>query len=749
MVKWQKDFITIYKVTCTEPRFAEALERRFFGFVGDGKQYAARREAFEITREGSTCKIKLSNLNYAVDLASFFSKEIKNGTSIQTIGTAIAQETTLNEKDTIKNFEEEIRRNRSTIEGLEASYTAVEKRARYLTTTNEELTRTYQQAEETYRRETDQKLLDLETALANKDSFGKEIEEFRKIEESWKKVKECIGERELEEIITITREGSEAYLRAQIPKYDDIEKLGGREQILAEKGRTFEETEIHKEIKKAEGIIGYYNRLRKYFTEKGVIINKEAAEADLDLPEALLPRVFATTKEVVPKYEAIIREGEETRKQHKQKQELAQFLEKGEKEYQDIAKIPKEIEEILGTKKTITLELRLLGEDTENSIFEGSLPIEKTNAETELGRTVQLCMLATITDQENFPGLEYSETGDKTIKYRFKLPKTKPQTALQTTHTLSERMTALLGETDFGLAGGKLRILYTGIIGELPRFETEKRPLIEIEESTPKGEGIKLNKDSQTLTYKEFIRFQEDEASLLGIYLPTIEDLNLSQKKGNEEGTKVNHLGAREIILAMASTGKVRSKKIAPGVKERLERLYGFSIPEEKGSYKYSSRVNGWFASLSPDFIEKLDNFIQANPCFNVTEKIRKKNLRGYLEQERKLLYTFRSKIPLGLHTVRQAIEYEKIAEDRIFAGESFSPGTARSPLSVRAAQVTDHYVILDILKNNPRNRIELLRNIRSFLPIINEYYLRESLLRLREANMEDRLEKTIGVLHR
>ena len=132
MVKWQKDFITIYKVTCTEPRFAEALERRFFGFVGDGKQYAARREAFEITREGSTCKIKLSNLNYAVDLASFFSKEIKNGTSIQTIGTAIAQETTLNEKDTIKNFEEEIRRNRSTIEGLEASYTAVEKRARYL-----------------------------------------------------------------------------------------------------------------------------------------------------------------------------------------------------------------------------------------------------------------------------------------------------------------------------------------------------------------------------------------------------------------------------------------------------------------------------------------------------------------------------------------------------------------------------------------------------------------------------------------
>src|SRR3989338_3856489 len=658
MVKWQKDFITIYKVTCTEPRFAEALERRFFGFVGDGKQYAARREAFEITREGSTCKIKLSNLNYAVDLASFFSKEIKNGTSIQTIGTAIAQETTLNEKDTIKNFEEEIRRNRSTIEGLEASYTAVEKRARYLTTTNEELTRTYQQAEETYRRETDQKLLDLETALANKDSFGK------KIEESWKKVKECIGERELEEIITITREGSEAYLRAQIPKYDDIEKLGGREQILAEKGRTFEETEIHKEIKKAEGIIGYYNRLRKYFTEEGVIINKEAAEADLDLPEALLPR-------------------------------------------------------------------------------------EKTNAETELGRTVQLCMLATITDQENFPGLEYSETGDKTIKYRFKLPKTKPQTALQTTHTLSERMTALLGETDFGLAGGKLRILYTGIIGELPRFETEKRPLIEIEESTPKGEGIKLNKDSQTLTYKEFIRFQEDEASLLGIYLPTIEDLNLSQKKGNEEGTKVNHLGAREIILAMASTGKVRSKKIAPGVKERLERLYGFSIPEEKGSYKYSSRVNGWFASLSPDFIEKLDNFIQANPCFNVTEKIRKKNLRGYLEQERKLLYTFRSKIPLGLHTVRQAIEYEKIAEDRIFAGESFSPGTARSPLSVRAAQVTDHYVILDILKNNPRNRIELLRNIRSFLPIINEYYLRESLLRLREANMEDRLEKTIGVLHR
>src|SRR3989344_2653434 len=486
MVKWQKDFITIYKVTCTEPRFAEALERRFFGFVGDGKQYAARREAFEITREGSTCKIKLSNLNYAVDLASFFSKEIKNGTSIQTIGTAIAQETTLNEKDTIKNFEEEIRRNRSTIEGLEASYTAVEKRARYLTTTNEELTRTYQQAEET--------------------------EEFRKIEESWKKVKECIGERELEEIITITREGSEAYLRAQIPKYDDIEKLGGREQILAEKGRTFEETEIHKEIKKAEGIIGYYNRLRKYFTEEGVIINKEAAEADLDLPEALLPRVFATTKEVVPKYEAIIREGEETRKQHKQKQELAQFLEKGEKEYQDIAKIPKEIEEILGTKKTITLELRLLGEDTENSIFEGSLPIEKTNAETELGRTVQLCMLATITDQENFPGLEYSETGDKTIKYRFKLPKTKPQTALQTTHTLSERMTALLGETDFGLAGGKLRILYTGIIGELPRFETEKRPLIEIEESTPKGEGIKLNKDSQTLTYKEFIRFQEDEA---------------------------------------------------------------------------------------------------------------------------------------------------------------------------------------------------------------------------------------------
>src|SRR3989344_5292368 len=436
MVKWQKDFITIYKVTCTEPRFAEALERRFFGFVGDGKQYAARREAFEITREGSTCKIKLSNLNYAVDLASFFSKEIKNGTSIQTIGTAIAQETTLNEKDTIKNFEEEIRRNRSTIEGLEASYTAVEKRARYLTTTNEEL----------------------------------------------------------------TRKGSEAYLRAQIPKYDDIEKLGGREQILAEKGRTFEETEIHKEIKKAEGIIGYYNRLRKYFTEEGVIINKEAAEADLDLPEALLPRVFATTKEVVPKYEAIIREGEETRKQHKQKQELAQFLEKGEKEYQDIAKIPKEIEEILGTKKTITLELRLLGEDTENSIFEGSLPIEKTNAETELGRTVQLCMLATITDQENFPGLEYSETGDKTIKYRFKLPKTKPQTALQTTHTLSERMTALLGETDFGLAGGKLRILYTGIIGELPRFETEKRPLIEIEESTPKGEGIKLNKDSKTLT---------------------------------------------------------------------------------------------------------------------------------------------------------------------------------------------------------------------------------------------------------
>ena len=52
MVNGQKDFITAYKVTCTEPRFAEALERRFLGFVGNEKHHAARREAFEITREG-------------------------------------------------------------------------------------------------------------------------------------------------------------------------------------------------------------------------------------------------------------------------------------------------------------------------------------------------------------------------------------------------------------------------------------------------------------------------------------------------------------------------------------------------------------------------------------------------------------------------------------------------------------------------------------------------------------------------
>ncbi|MDP3728464.1 MAG: hypothetical protein Q8R18_03335 [bacterium] len=753
MVNRHRDFITAYQLTCTEPRFAEALERKFMGFIGNGKQHAGRREAFEITREGYTCIIKLSNKEYVSDLASFLHREVKDGTIIQTIDPTRAQENIEEYKRRIGSLEEQLSLTSDKIERLGSDYTAVEKRATDLTRTNEELTIIYQQTEERYKRErTDLnlRLTDLETALANKDSFDKEIEQFKEIEKTWKKVKECIGERELEEIIAITREGSEAYLKAQIPNYKNMEKLGGREQILAEKGRAFEETDIHQEIQKAEGIIKYYDRLKKYFTEDGMITDAKAAVKDLAIPEALLQRLFATTKEEVPKYEVILSKREEAKRQHQQKQGIAESLERLEKEYQDIANIRQKIERILETNRTIALELKLLGEDTENIIFEGRLPLQKTNAETELGRTLQLCMLATITDKENFPGLEYSEIDNKNVTYQFKLPKTNAQTALQTTHTLAERMTTLLGETDFGLAGGKLRILYSGIIGELPTIETEQRPVITIKENTPKVQNIELNQGSKILSYEDFIKLQDKEAGQLGIYLPTIEDLNLSQRKEATEGTKLNHLGAREIILAMAETGRVRSKKIAPYIKERIKELYGFHILEEKErDFRYSSRMNGWLASLSTDFIKKLDNFIRPNPCFNVTERIIKRDLKEYNEEDRKLLYTFKSKIPLGLHTVRQAIEYEKMAEERISAGESFSPGESRSILAVKAARVFDHYVILDILKKNPTTANELLYNVQAFLPMANEEFIGRSLHRLRKAKLEDRLERRIGVLHR
>ncbi len=786
-------FSLAYALTLKDRDAADGLVRKFEGFrstagrTGDRATVSlrGRQAAMSLDQDGLTCIIRITDVTYLEEVTGFITTNQRNITSWRTedpekergrleptvrVGELEAQ---------LRTVTGSLRDATQLTEGLQRDYGALQERYATLEGQVDTLERargTVRERIEALETENTQigvRVRSLEASLLDADPFNTSVKEFATLEEKWTRVKALIGKRELEDVIAIARAGSEAYLQAQLPNYADIESLGGRQAIIAAKGTDFESTETYAAVttehREARDVLEYAADILLHVDPTdGSLKNPETAPAHFRRIPVLLRRsLFPTIQGSVPQAEAVVARVEQLKLEHQRRQALAQSIEEKEAEYRVIADIPQRIEEVFGQERNATLEVKLLGQEGGNLVFEGRLPVRREGKETELARTLQVCMAATITDKNNFPGLSFTEEDDSLVRYRFTLPQREDQDPLAVTHTLAQRMTVLLGETDFGLAQGKIRVVYTGIIGELPNYaDIESRverkvqaPVVasEAEEdttdepTTSKRWGVIRSTGPEVLDYKRFLEMQEREALLLGIYLPTVEEVHLSQKTAVQEATQLNHLGVREVVLAITNAGLVRSKKIAPHIRERLQKYFGVSIPEDqRGRDRYAYRVNHWFESLvDQGFLQRAEPFPQADLCYQAAEKLIQRDLTGYSPEDQRVLYTFSSVIPLGMHTAVQAVEYERRKEERVCAGESFTSGAARVPILVRAAQVIDHYTILTLLKDNPKNQRELHRNLREKLPGIRMNYVGSSIGRLRAARIEDRLEERFEVFHR
>ncbi|MSR86478.1 hypothetical protein EXS74_03730 [Candidatus Woesearchaeota archaeon] len=782
-------FALAYAITFRDKDAADGLVRKFEGFrnkagrTGDRATASlrTREAAMEIEQYNSTCVIRLTDATFISELQGFIETNRRNVVSWKTEdpdkergrldpSLRVAElERQLGTVTTSLRAEKEAG---EILQGqygaLQERYTPLEEQVSSLEAERIALSKRVVTIEEEGARALG-KVRDLEAALLDADPFSIYVTEFSELEQAWTRVREVIGGRELEDVVAITKAGPEVYLQAQLSNYNNIQALGGREVINAAKGIVFEETAIYeaerKNLSKAKGVLTYMDTLKRYVTDDGTVTDPEAATTALSIPEFLISTVLETTKLKVPEAELVVVRVEELRGEHQRRQALAQSIEEKEAEYATITNIPTRIEEVLGQKITATLGVKLLGTQGSNLVFEGRLPITREGKETELARTLQVCMGATITDRDNFPGLSFTEEEDSFVKYKFILPQREGQDALAITHTLAQRMTVLLSETDFGLAGGKIRVIYTGIIGELPSLESRVESRVqasvvtsEVEEDAedePSTEsrrwGVERVLGSKVLEYASFVEMQEKEAWLLGVRFPTVEEMHLSTKKAVQDATQLNYWGIREVILAMTNSGLVRSKKIAPHIKERLRDNFGIPIPEDQTLRdRYAYRVNHWFESLvERGFLERVPDFIPADPCYQAKEKVIQKDLSRYTPGDKRILYTFNSRIPLGMHTAAQAVEYEQRNEERVCAGESFSPGVPRFPLLVRAAQILDHYTILTLLKDNPKSYRELCKKLKPRFSSLGETYVASSIARLRTANIEGRLEQRFEVLHR
>ena len=452
-----RSFTTTYELTFQEPRFAEAFTHRFGSFVGIGKGDIGRQQALVLGRSDAVCTVTISDLTYAGELAEFFQREIKDGTSVRSINPDLPERiynqvfaeqgrliTELEAATTRGNESEQelatIRKNYQDLEErrLTAEETAARKEKEY---------RALQEEIETRGRAQREQIASLEKALEASDSFVEETARVARINERFETIRALLGDQDLEQVYANAQESEQIYILKTSAHAERIQREGietilkiGAENIENLPGYTERETAKIE----AQETMEYFNRLKGYIQEGKV--TPEASRV-LGMPIGIILNVYKQTEAQVPEMQERIREADAFVQAHEETKRVAEEIQRLQREYKERAALPEKIAEILGKEKTIGLRVKLLGKQETKYIFETELPIPSDAEETALYRQVQLCALAPVLEETKFPGIELQEQqkGERKV-YRFSVAEQAakdPKEVFNLLYDIAEKMTAL------------------------------------------------------------------------------------------------------------------------------------------------------------------------------------------------------------------------------------------------------------------------------------------------------------------
>jgi len=236
---------------------------------------------------------------------------------------------------------------------------------------------------------------------------------------------------------------------------------------------------------------------------------------------------------------------------------------------------------------------------------------------------------------------------------------------------------------------------------------------------------------SCVMNYETYLKDQDNRAVDVGLSLGSVDAYQIATRGVNPASVERTHLAVREILLAMAEKGAVRSKALAPHVKEKMWLNFGIPVSEDSREKAiYATRMYQCFSRLvEGGFLSTVEPFGVPNNCYMLGD--RSLVGRGALDATvRERLFFFGSDRPHAYHVARRAVQYQRLGVDinplLTFAGEGDVP-------SLRRTSTLDHYVVLGLIDASDMSpQDQMFKTVRGVLPSVQDTDVYGSIDRLR-----------------
>ncbi len=569
------------------------------------------------------------------------------------------------------------------------------------------------------------------------------LEVVERVRQRMEMVYELLGERELTEILELTKKGVEDYISnyCNLEGYE-LEKLleSVGVDINAMKGYS----EAVEKIRVAEETISLFENGGRVFNDKGDVIDRELGinifgQAISFMPKVVFQGFCEERTRKLPLAQKAFEEGNCEKRRIEEYQRIVSEVKSVAKEFTGLEQIVEQVRSITTEKEVIPFRLEFEGEDEEGDYFRVTIPVLLTQSGKVYEELKFWAMIPLLEDK--FQGIELvegkKEEGKEFVSYLYRLNREERRTNRELAariYDIAETMTALLGLSEIGQLGNEVSVDCRFQAGRL----REKKLEAVIEETegitneTKLGRGVILSSE-KTISYAEEVERLRNIGKKYGLDLPA-EPIGFGLVRSGQDILELYHLMGMRFILGMTEQGLVTTKKINPELGRNVDELGYERVQTNEGRQAFSLQINNLSHALQrKGYIERHGHNVEGSVFTRDNHGFTLGNNFWSSQQES---YLFGAREPIAEQLVRNAFDafvlgiYDRLRHDvRELSPEELN------------MKVLDYFALMRIVDGNGLDENGVIAMCRNKFPMITQDVVDDAILRLADQDLLDEVQ--------